>query len=99
MFDHGCFLQVSGSPRSSSYISLPLSSAFKKRKSTVHHLHSITIIVQRNAAVRGEGKEAQRLLALGSLQSLLVISVLLWKRKVWEAAIFRQTDRERERED
>lgn len=48
-------------------------------------------------SVRGEGNEAQRLLAITSLQSLLVISLLLWKRTrmAWEEAMCsRQTDRQ-----
>lgn len=47
--------------------------------------------------VRGEGNEAQRLLAITSLQSLLVIALLLWKRTwtVWEEAMCsQQTDRQ-----
>lgn len=47
--------------------------------------------------VRGEGNEAQRLLAITSLQSLLVISLLLWKRTrmAWEEAMCsQQTDRQ-----
>lgn len=51
--------------------------------------------------VRGEGNEAQRLLAITSLQSLLVISLLPWKRTQtsWEEAMCsRQTVRETDRE-
>lgn len=50
--------------------------------------------------VRGEGNEAQRLLAITSLQSLLVISLLLWKRTrtAWEEAMCsRQTDGQTDR--
>lgn len=50
--------------------------------------------------VRGEGNEAQRLLAIASLQSLLVIPLLLWKRTrtAWEEAMCsRQTYRQREK--
>lgn len=52
--------------------------------------------------VRGEGNEAQRLLAITSLQSLLVISLLLWKRTRTlgrkPCAAGRQTDRQTSRE-
>lgn len=46
--------------------------------------------------VRGEQNEAQRLLAITSLQSLLVISLLLWKktRTAWKGAMCsRQTEK------
>lgn len=96
VFYHACFLSVSGDPCSSSYISsfsLTLSSALqglqggKKASSALNQNNYLKKCTAES--VRGEGNEALRLLAICSLQSLLVISALLWKRSrtAWEDAM------------
>lgn len=49
VFYHSCLLRISGDPRSSSYISSLPELCRGWKKSTLHHLHSIRIIIPRNA--------------------------------------------------
>lgn len=84
LFYRDCFLNVSSGPCSSSEISsLSLSELCRDWKKP----HPASSALNQNnypekcsaEPARGEGNEAQRLLAITSLQSLLVISLLLWE--------------------